>query len=304
MKFSSEARIGLIGLMTILVIIWGINFLKGRNVLSNKNVFFAEFNDLQGMEASASIVMDGFKIGTVKSVSYDPERSPRFVLALETEKKYPIAHGSRAEIYSADLLGTKAIRIVPAVFGIQHERGDTLTSGVAPDILSTIIEQVTPVAGKIEALTVTLDSVAMGLLELIEDESLARVVSNIESASADIKEQLGEKGKLDNTLQHLEAITGNIHAQKSAISTAIVNISEMSTRLNSPALDSTLRNLGDVSTSLRVITGELEQGKGSLGKLLYNDSLYDHLTSVSARLDSLLKDLKDHPERYVQFSVF
>src|SRR6056297_3001925 len=135
MRISSEVKIGITGVVTVVVIIWGINFLKGRNVFSNNYSLIATYDQVDGLEPSAKVMMNGFKIGTVERIIFDTEAVVPFTLFMEIENEYRIRSNSVAEIYNADLLGSKAIKIIQSEEHRFLEEGDTLKSRLAGDIV-------------------------------------------------------------------------------------------------------------------------------------------------------------------------
>src|SRR6056297_1188537 len=190
MKIKSEIRIGIIGIITVIAVIWGINFLKGKNIFTSKNVYLATYSNIAGLERSASVYMDGYAVGLVERVTYDPQTSPAFSVTMELEEKYSIPKGSRAEIFSEDLLGTKAVRIRRAETSSFHSTGDTLRSAVIPDMISALLNDFEPLLGSINRLAATLDSTGQSMRKLMDNPETKQIVSNLEDASQSMKDQL------------------------------------------------------------------------------------------------------------------
>lgn len=304
MRISSEVKTGLIGVATILVIIWGVNFLKGRNILSSKANYYARYDHIQGLEPSANVMMKGYKVGTVERIDFDPTDSPAFTITLEIEKDFPVSTGSVAEIFNSDLLGTKAVRISPAISPAHHSYGDTLRSGLEPDMLSALVDEMGPAITEIRRLAITLDSAGHSLHRLLKDESLEATLANLEHASGKLSDELSEQGNLAKSLDNIGSITDGIRARNQEIETTLNNLGQISNRLNNSSLDSTMHHLATLSARLGRTMESIESGQGSLGKLIYSDSLYDQISRLSENLDSLVQDIRMHPEDYVRISVF
>jgi phospholipid/cholesterol/gamma-HCH transport system substrate-binding protein len=304
MRLTSEVKIGFIGIVTLLAVIWGINFLKGKNILSSKNYYYACYDDIQGLESSANIIMRGYKVGTVDRIRFAPSEHPSFVVRMEIEKRYPVNEGSVAEIFSSDLLGTKAIRINLSEQATTHAPGDTLQSGIEPELLSGILEEISPVIRGIEQLARTLDSVGNSIYRVVNDQSFSGTLSNLEAVSDHLASTLSEQGELSSAFGNIESITAGIRLQNDTIAATIQNLKQISDRINTDALDTTMATIAMLSMRLEQVMSTIEKGEGSLGKLIYNDSLYDHITALSSSLDSLVQDIQKHPGSYVRFSVF
>ena len=217
MKIKSELRIGIIGIITVIAVIWGINYLKGKNIFTSKNVYFANYKNIAGLERSASVYMDGYAVGMVDRVTYDPQSSPAFSVTLELEEKYSIPEGSRAEIFSEDLLGTKAIRIRKAELSSFHSPGDTLRSAVIPDMISALLNDFEPLLGSVTRLATTLDSAGQSVRELMDDPQTQKIMSNLEDASHSMKEQLDASGDLTHTMKNLSLISENLAKRENEI---------------------------------------------------------------------------------------
>src|SRR6056297_619093 len=144
MRISSEVKIGITGVVTVVVIIWGINFLKGRNVFSNNYSLIATYDQVDGLEPSAKVMMNGFKIGTVERIIFDTEAVVPFTLFIEIDKNYRIRKASIAEIYNADLLGSKAVKIIQSENQSFLEQGDTLKSRLADDMIASLLAEISP----------------------------------------------------------------------------------------------------------------------------------------------------------------
>ncbi len=304
MKITSEVKIGAIGIVTAAVIFWGIHFLLGKNILLNKNIYYVTYDLVDGLESAAPVVMQGYRIGIVNDVYFDPESSPPFIVTIEIEKRYRIKYGSVAEIFSSDLLGSKAIAINSSDSDIYHSEKDTLLSDLIPDMLATVMNELTPIIKNIDNLTHTLDSVGISLNQILNDPGTLEIINNINKVSGSISESLSDDGKLGITFENLSSITTSLKNQNEAITATINNLHSLSSDFKNANMDSILNNLASVTLSLNNISSQIESGEGTVGKLLYNDSLYDHISSLSADLDSLILDINNHPEKYVRFSLF
>lgn len=303
MKYASEVKIGLTGVVTVAVIIWGINYLKGRNILSSTYTLLARYEQVDGLEPSANVMLKGFKIGTVEEVRFDTEEEVPFTIVMEIEKNYPVRSGSIAEIYSANLLGSKAIKIVPSPEGEYLEDGGEIGGDLSGDMIASLLDEVTPLLQRIDAAVLTLDSTAATVNQLLNEPGVKATIAHLEEMSGSLRDQLASDGDLSGTLASLRAISENISDRNNSIARSIENFEQFSNQLSNAALDSLIINLNGVADNLDSLTGEMLLGSGSLGKLIYEDSIYEQIGRLIADLDSLVSDVNKNPKKYVSFSL-
>jgi len=304
MKISIEAKVGLIGIATLLVLIWGINYLKGRNILRSSYTLYAFYQDSGGLESSAPVLMKGIKIGYVESIDLDPEASQPVEITLHIEQAYPLRMGSRAVLFSADLLGSKAIRIDASRNGGYLGDQDTLISILEPDLFSSIGEQALPVVEQIGQLATSLDSLAESMNDLVDSGAANELLVHISDMAASLESSLEPGGSLHASFQNLESFTSMLADQKDEIASMTSNLNAVSEALDSAEIDQLTQELVATTREFRTLMEQLNSGKGSAGKLIYSDTLYYHLENLVSDLDSLVLDLNENPGKYVHFSLF
>lgn len=303
MRFSSELKIGITGVVTVVVIIWGINFLKGRNIFSSNYMLTATYDQVDGLEPSAKVMMNGFKVGTVDQINFEPESVVPFTLFMSIDKKYRIRTGSIAEIYNADLLGSKAIKIIQSQEHRFFEEGDTLKSRLADDMVTSLLAEISPLVSHINSAVQTLDSVGTALSCILNDPAVSSMIGNIEKATGSLNRQLSENGNLANSFENIKTITESIGSQNESIKNTLKHLEGITSQLNDGDLDSMVYKLNSVSSNLEGITTNMKEGKGTIGKLIYEDSLYQQIGQLIVDLDSLVTDLNNNPKKYVSFSL-
>jgi len=210
MKISIEAKIGIIGIVAIVVLIWGVNYLKGKNFLISTYTLYAFFDDAGGIESSAPVLLNGVKIGYVDDLQLLPGQTPPIKAVLHIEKLYPIHKGSRAELYSADLLGTKAIRITLSGKEQPFQDSDTILTSVAPDMLASLQEKIMPVMQQIKSLAVSLDTLASKLDTILGSETTRETLQNLASISRSLSTSLDKGGGSESKLQEFGIILGHV----------------------------------------------------------------------------------------------
>jgi phospholipid/cholesterol/gamma-HCH transport system substrate-binding protein len=304
MRFSIEAKVGIIGLVTIAVLIWGINYLKGKNILSSTYTLYAFYPESGGLETSAPVMLNGVKIGYVDEIELRTGEVPPIKLTLNIEKEYRLATGSVAELYSADLMGTRAIRIIPS--GGQHYMGDqdTVTASLVPDLITNLQSRFFPLLELIGHLAESLDTLSQQLGTLVGSDAIGATLDHLAFVTGKLRTALLEGGDLDLSFGNLESFTTTLAEQGSRVSSLIGHLNSISEKLDSAGLDRLAVELVQVSGQLNTLLEQVNSGEGNAGKLFYSDTLYRKLELLIADLDHLVMDLNENPEDYVQISLF
>lgn len=305
MKVSSEVKMGVIGIVALAVLIWGINYLKGRNILKSTYTLYAFYPESGGLESSAPVVLNGVKIGYVDLVELRTDKNPAIRISLEIEKEYSLPGGSLAELYSADLIGTKAIRMLPSG-GTETTLGDsdTLASSIAPDLINTLQAKFFPVVETIGSLAGSMDTLVSRVDSLMAMNAIPETLNHLEVISTSLRVSLGTGGSLDNSFRNLEAFTAMLEHQKEEMSSLIRHLNSISMALDSAGLDRLSLELHNLSHQFSRLLQQVNSGEGSAGKLVYSDSLHLKLEMLITGLDSLIRDLQENPGDYVRLSLF
>ncbi len=306
MKFSTEVKIGIIVTIAILFTLWGLNYLKGRNILISVNQYKAFYYEIAGMEVNAKIFMRGYQIGNVSAIRFDPESPDRLEIKLAIEKEYNIPENSKAILY-ADLLGTPSIRIERSGSKKMHEPGDTLISEVEVGMIDRIQEQFSPVTEKAESVFVKIDSLVEAVnyvLDPASRDNLRKAINDLQYSSENLSLMLRENSDLNQMIANLEEITDKISKHKDQLGAAIENFNNISDSIAKSELKSTINNANQTLASTHILIDRINRGRGTLGMLAANDSLYTNLEVLTRDLDHLIKDLQENPKKYVHFSIF
>ena len=307
LKIKTEAKIGFIVLTTIILVIWGINFLKGRNVLKRTDVYYAVYDNVQGLEYGAPVFINGFKVGLINNINFDKVRLDKFIVAFVVEKQYGIPKGSVVRIASPDLISSKALMIDLAVSDKVHIYGDTLFSVSEESMIKRLQAEVDPIIQNTASAMMKIDSLLSDLSLLFNQESINNLISTIENTgqlTGRINDQFSPDGNLSLTIENLEKFSSALSENRDKLSNTLANISDISDTLAHSGLGETMENMTLVSEELSLLLNSINSGEGTLGMLATNDSLYIKLVDVSSSLDLLFQDMKSQPKRYVHFSLF
>ncbi len=302
-----EVKIGLFALLTLLVFYWGFNFLKGRDLFNKNNTYYTTYEQVNGLQVNSPITIKGFKVGTIRAMKYNPSKSERIVLELDVKSKYVIPSNSNARIYSDGLMGGKAMEIELGDSPVALQNEDTLHSVWDKDILEAAGSELEYIKAKANQLINEVMTTLGQVNAILRDNSanLATTMSNIAAISGDLE------GVVRSEAADLRSIISNLNALSAALKNNAGNMDRIFTNVGSltdslaalkipSAMEGLTANLDQLNTSLE----RLNQGKGTAGKVLNDEELYDELTAAASNLSLLLEDLKANPKRYVHFSLF
>lgn len=293
-KYAKEIQIALVAIVGIVVLYFGLQFLKGLTVFSSDNRYYVKFDDISGLSASSPIYANGYRIGVVEGIIYDYEHNGDIVAVLGVDKKVRLPKGSYAEIAS-DLLGNIKLemKLGPHVEDIM-EPGDTIYGGLQDGAMGKV-EKLVP---HLEKALPKLDSILYNVNALLADPSLRNSLDNIENMTADFTK----------VSKDLTVISSSLHQQLPHMLTTangvLTNVDTLTHNLNAIDFAATMAKVEATLQNVQALTAKLNSKDGTIGKLLNDPSIYDNLNSTSAHLDSLMIDAKAHPGRYIHFSIF
>ena len=294
MKLTKEIRIALVAVVGILVMYFGINFLKGINLFSTNNTYYITFDDIQGLGASTPIYADGYKVGTVDKVDFDYSGDGPIKVKADINKDLRIPAGSKAEI-EKDLMGNLQVNLLLANNPRQRiEPGDIIPGYVNAGMMGKAAELV-PV---VEKMLPKLDSILTNVNALLADPALAASLHNVETITNNLTVSTREL----NTL--MAGLNKQVPGMIGKANGVLDNTNRLTANLASLDVQGTLNRVNATLEGAQKFTDQLNSGKGSLGLLMNDTKLYDNLTSTMSHADSLVIDLKAHPKRYVHFSIF
>ena len=301
MKITREIKVAVLVILSIVLFYWGFTFLKGRNLFDSSNKLYAVYDNVAGLVVAAPVTINGLTIGKVNSIEMLPDGKMNVELVI-TNEQIKIAKSSIAQIMDSGLIGGREIAIINNFTDKNYtESGDTLQTSAKLGLTAELANQIGPVKDKVEVLlenanklienlNATLDAATQQKLKT-SIASLEVTMSEFSQASKNINGILVDtKPKLSTTLSNFEKTSANLN--------------NISTSLDKADLGATVKKLEATLTNVNGIMANLEQGKGTMGKLLSDDAMYNNLTKTSKELELLLQDLRLNPTRYVNVSVF
>ena len=293
-KFSKEIQIALVAIVGIVVLYFGLQFLKGLTIFSSDSNYYVKFKDISGLSASSPIYANGFRVGVVESIIYDYEHHNDIVAVIGLDNQMRMPKGSRAEIAS-DLLGNIKLELVlgpnPADL---LSPGDTILGGPQLGAMALAAGMVP----QIQAMLPKLDSILASVNTLLADPALKNSLHHIDQIT----------GSLTTTSNELHAMASTLNKQMPQLvknaDGMLANANDLTRNLNELDLATTMAKVNNTLQNVEQMTAKLNSNEGTLGLLMRDPELYNNLNATMIHADSLMIDLKQHPKRYVHFSVF
>ena len=286
-----EVKIGLIGILAIGMLIFGINYLRGVAMFKSSRSYYVEFNNINGLPISSPVFANGYNIGLVRDIQYNYETLGTVTVEVEVEEGMRIPTGSKGELVT-EMLGTVKMNLLLNLESQSYlQPGDTL-QGFANNGIMGVAETMVP---KLELMLPKMDSILNSLNKLMADPALAATLHNAEQVTANLTVTTHELNKLMKN--DLPKITGNLNSMTDNLNTISYNLKGIDYAATMRSIDSTLYNV-------RVLTNKLNSIDNTIGLLFNDPTLYNNLSTTTANAASLLEDLKSHPKRYVHFSLF
>lgn len=292
--FTKEVKIALVAIVALVLLFFGLNFLKGLTLFSSSATYNMSFKDLKGLSESTAIYADGYKVGTVTSIEYDYENAGNVLVKCDIDPQLRIPKGSQAEIES-DLMGNIKVNLLLANNPKEKIEPGGLIMGIDGKGMMAQFQEVLPT---VMAIVPKLDSIVTSVNTILANPSIVNILRNAEDMTANLKVTTSELNSLamqlnrsvpgmmqhaNATLQNTETLTGNL---------AKVDV------------DATMKKIDNTLDNLEQMSKALNNREGTLGLLMYDKGVYNNLNSTMRHADSLMIDLKAHPKRYVHFSVF
>lgn len=291
---TKEVKIALVTIVGVVILFFGMNFLKGLNLFSSTDDYFIEFKDISGLSSSSPIYADGYQVGTVKDVIYDYTNTNPTKVVVAIDKAMRIPEGSSAEIVS-DMMGNVKVNLLLA----NNPRSRIMPGQtIRGDVNNGAMGQLSAMIPAVEAMLPKLDSILASVNALLADPALAQTLHNVETVTQNLTTSSAELNKLMATMNH------GVPTMMTKANRVLDNADVLTANLASLDLASTKQQVDNTIASVQQLTNRLNSNDGTLGLLINDPSLYNNLTSTMRDADSLLVNLRQHPKRYVHFSLF
>lgn len=304
---KTEIKVGLVGLGVLILLFFGIKFLKGIDIFNKEVNYYVLYKDVSGMHQSNYIYLNGMKVGYIKSIKAMDNRAENFLVTISISSKVNMTKDSKIVLFNADMLGSKALRLELGQGELLH-KGDTIKGEREVGMLDKLGTAITPMAENLDSIL----SATKSILNQQNRDNIQRTLANLESTSRKLNELSrqfdglvdSEKSKIRNIIANTESITSNLKDNNERLSNIISRIDQITDTVAQANIGSTLSETSRTIERLNKVLGIIENGKGNLGLLINDEGLYRNLSESARKLDALIEDIKANPKKYVKISVF
>lgn len=314
MKISNETKVGALTAVAITLLILGFNFLKGKTLFKTGNFIYAKYTDTKGIMVSNGVFINGFQVGSVYDIENADKNLSAIVVAIKLKDNYNIPANSIASI-KENPLGNASITIALGDAATYVKSGDTILTASNAGLLGDVMNKLGPVGDQIKATVGSLDAVLKNINTIFDPatkNNLQEVIANINKttaslvvSSASIQAMLNQQtGAITASMNNVNSFTKNLADNNDKVTRMLGNVEKTTENLSKADIDGTIAQLKTSIETLNTILGKMSSTDGSLGKLLNDKALYDNLTNTVRSANILMDDLRVHPKRYVNISVF
>ncbi|MFA6334025.1 MAG: MlaD family protein [Bacteroidales bacterium] len=302
-KLTREQKIGFFAVVTLALLYVVINYLRGEDLFGRSNIYYAVYENVEGLTPTGPVFIKGLKVGKIESIDY-MEESDNFLVSIKVDSKYKISDSCVAQIYSSDILGGKAVRI-KMVKGVRYlKEEDTLLTSIEPALLEMLSKELLPLKDSATALIGNMNKTFDNVNDVLDKNAKDNLAESLEN--------------LNKTLKSVRSIAQNLESNGPEISSLLDNLDKISTILNSSVvhLDNGLQNFSAITDSLKqadlagtieslkILLVDLNSPDGTIGKLIKTDSLHNSVDSLIKDLDVLINNINSNPKKYIKISVF
>jgi len=307
-KISNEVKVGATALITIVVFIWLYNFLKGKDFFKNSAYYYTIYEEVGGLAESSPVEINGYKVGVVQSIDFLDAVSGKLLVAFSVNRDFKLPKMTVAEIVPISLLGGMKVQFVYGNGPGTYSEGDTIPGRLAESIIDVVQTELMPVKDRITNLLTELDTVIGSLDDIMNEDfkkNLGGTMANLNNTTGSLGKILGSKEtELKATIDNLNKFSQMLSENSGKMNNTFSNLESISDTLAAADIYGSVAKLKSSLEQAAVLMDNMNNGKGSAGQFMTNDTLYTNLTNSLESLNAFLVDLKANPKRYLQFSVF
>lgn len=293
---KKELMIGLTVLITLLILFFGIDYLKGVNVFKAANYYYASYTNVAGLAQSAPVTVNGYKVGLVREINYEYDNPGHVRVELSLDRKLQLPVGTEAVLVT-DMLGTSSIELKMGRGSQMHKVGDKLMGANAAGLMDNVTKDLLPA---VSSALPKIDSLLTAVTAIVSDPALLGAVKRLDAVMANLERSTSA---LSSTMARTPAIASDAQTTMANVRQISSDLTEVTAAIRKMPLDSTMANVQSLTERLNQISGQLQSRDSSLGLLLNDPSLYNSLNAAVGSLDSLLQDVKRHPKRYISIKL-
>jgi phospholipid/cholesterol/gamma-HCH transport system substrate-binding protein len=309
-NISKELKAGIIAVIAVVGFVILFQFMKGKNLFTTDNVFYAKYDNVEGLARSSAVSINGMKVGQVDKVIPITDKSGKihFVLKMTVDDKFTFSKNSYFEIFEPGLMSGKEIRLNLAYDGVQAKDGDTLKGTLKLSMLNSLGSEVGPVKDQLQVVLHRVDSLMQNANQIVDEKNRAEIRLLLANLNKTVGSLEGTSGSVNSLVSNndpkLQKVLTSADGTMVTAKATLDKYGNLAESIDTKKLNATIANLDNTVGKLNDVIAGINSGEGSLGKIMKDDQLYNNLNSASTNLNSLLEDMKANPKRYINFSVF
>jgi phospholipid/cholesterol/gamma-HCH transport system substrate-binding protein len=314
MRVSNETKVGALTVIAVTLIILGFNFLKGKTFFKSGTFIYAKYTDTKGLIVSNPVFVNGFQVGTVFEIENMNDNLSELVVCIKLNQLYKIPKNSVATIQE-NPLGTNAINIVPGKSTFMIVSGDTIKTAPAASLLGDFMNTLSPLGEQIKNTITSLEKVLSNVNKTLDDENRQNfkvILENLSSTTLSLNKSIQsvegmvnkQSGSISKTADNLNSFTANLSQNNQKITNILTNLDSTTKSIKDADLNKTIKDIQTALIALNSTINKLNNGNGTAAKLLNDPNMYTQLQSTIKSVNTLVDDIKVHPKRYVNISVF
>lgn len=304
---NKEFKIGFFAIASIIALVFGVNYLKGINILNDNSDVYAVYENIGGLQVGSPVLVNGYKVGMVSNIDLLTEQNQNLLVTISLDKEFDMAKNTVCKIVNQDLMGTKGIALILGDTDELVRVGDTLIGGIEATLQDEVNAQILPLKNKAEELIGSIDSLMMIVTAVLNKDTRDNLRNSLSSLDKTFELMSQTMVRVDSmvdinddriakVVKNLESITSNLENSNGEIKTILTNFATLSDSLVKSDIATVLQNVSDITT-------KINNGEGSIGLFLKDDKIYANFEKSTRELASLLEDIKKNPSRYVNFSI-
>jgi phospholipid/cholesterol/gamma-HCH transport system substrate-binding protein len=306
MEKKSIIKTGVLVILALVLLVWGLSFLKGENLFKTENEYVAVYDRLDRLAESNQVLLGGYRIGTVKSIEFkEIDNELKIYVRIRVSNDFKIPKGTVLKIVSVDIMGTRGIDVVrPKNFSGYHVSGDTLRGAVEGGIIEQFTEMVMPLKDDLIGMLFTTDSVMHAVNRLLNEQNISYITSGLEDLQRITANLSAKMPLVDSMLVNFDKLGKTLAKNDKNIDRAVSNFAALSDTLSALELSKTLTEARTALNCVNEMLNTVNNGDGTVQRFLSSDSVYNNIETLTAKLNTLLADFEKHPKKYVNLSIF
>lgn len=310
MKFSKELKAGVITLLAIVGFVVLFQFMKGKSLFTTDNIFYAKYDNVEGLAQSSAVSINGLKVGQVDKIIPQTGKDGKisFVVKITVDNKFEFSKNSTLEIFEPGIMSGKEMRVNLVYGGTTAKDGDTLKGAFKLGMMGSLSSQVGPVKDQLQGVLYKVDSLMANANQIVDAQNRAEIRALLSNLNKTVGALQTTAGSVNNLVGHndpkLQKVLDDASLTMQSGKVTLDKYGNLAQSIDTKQLNATIANLDATVGKLNQVIGGIDKGEGSLGKLMKDEQLYNNLNSASSNLNSLIEDMKANPKRYINFSVF